>query len=178
MVTPPIKDCFFSLDIKIPLFRKECGAAAPPRPGSSIRGRWGIHTCFLSAALRAAPLLSSPKRGSYRPCGAAGALFFRLDSRLASRGRHLRLWRKRLSRRPSGRPGAFFSRERKEAKGRLGNYVSQEPSCITGVIVFALPLESVRSEAGGFHGSGEASIQRRHWQTLPSYTLELPGHFR
>ena len=91
MVTPPIKDCFFSLDIKIPLFRKECGAAAPPRPGSSIRGRWGIHTCFLSAALRAAPLLSSPKRGSYRPCGAG--LFCRLAG-----------------------GGAFFSLVGKEAK--------------------------------------------------------------
>jgi hypothetical protein len=49
-------------------------------------------------------LLSSLKNVSYRPCGAAGALFLFYLCRLAG-------------------GGAFFSRERKEAKDRLRNYV-------------------------------------------------------
>jgi len=52
---------------------------------------------------------------SYRPCGAAGALI----CGLAGRDRFPILF---LASRLAG-AGAFFSRERKEAKGRSRNYV-------------------------------------------------------
>ena len=52
-----------------------------------------------------------------------GALFFIRGP--AGRDRFLLLSSlKNVSYRPCGAAGAFFSRERKEAKGRLGNYVS------------------------------------------------------
>ena len=131
------------------------GGACNPRPGGPLR--------FF--------LLPSLKDASYRPCGAG------LFCRLASRGRHLRLWRKRPSRRPAGRPGAFFSLVRKEAKAPSRDVPSLENPSHYGGYLFALRRTLVVLFRYLRWCAGLLRLPTSISQCLPLYTLNLPGFF-